>query len=391
MSERTSELSKLALELARAKAEAEDANIGKTRFIAAASHDILQPLNAARLFTSALAEQRKKSETPKLVANVEASLEAMEEILTTLLDISRLDAGAMKPEITSFRLADIFEALEREFAPAAREKGLRLAIIPSSLTARSDRKLLRRVLQNLLSNAVKYTPHGRIVMGARRMGPQLRIEVHDTGPGIPAAKQKLVFREFERLDQKRGAEPGLGLGLSIVERMCKALKHPLSLRSEPGKGSCFIGHRTGLVHGASVEDLSPTSPVTRVRGLKVLVVDNEPAIVEGMTRLLEGWGAEVTSALSAADAVAIGHEAARDLDIIFADYHIHREDGIAVVGRLRQMAGRHIPAVLITADASRAVQDLAAAAGVQYLRKPVKPAALRAALTQALIGAVAAE
>ncbi len=392
VSERTSELSKLALELAKAKSEADDANLGKTRFIAAASHDILQPLNAARLFTSSLADHSTVAETRKLVGHVEASLEAMEDILTTLLDISRLDAGAMKPEFTTFGLMEILQALGREYGPAARDKGLELTIVPCRLTVRSDRKLLRRVLQNLVSNAVKYTPSGKILMGVRRQGTNLRIEVRDTGLGIPAAKQKLIFREFERLDQKNGTEPGLGLGLSIVDRMCKAMKHPLGLRSEAGKGSCFtVTVPVSTASAAQADTPASVSPAARVKGLKALVVDNEAAIVEGMTRLLEGWGVRVTGVLSAAEAVGIGAAAARDLDIIFADYHIHREDGIAVVGRLRQMAGRPVPAILITADGSRAVQDLAAAANVQYLRKPVKPAALRAVLTQALIGAQAAE
>jgi signal transduction histidine kinase/ActR/RegA family two-component response regulator len=392
VSERTSELSKLALELAKAKAEAEEANLGKTRFIAAASHDILQPLNAARLFTSSLAEKGDTTDSRKLVTHVEASLEAMEEILSTLLDISRLDAGAMKPEVSAFVLSDILGALGREFGPAARDKGLDLAIVPCSLAVRSDRKLLRRILQNLLSNAIKYTPKGRVLMGVRRQGSNLRIEVHDTGIGIASAKQKLIFREFERLDQKKGTEPGLGLGLSIVDRMCKVMRHPLALDSEPGKGSCFMLTVPVSATAALVPEETVVTPAgARIEGLNALVVDNEPAIVEGMTRLLEGWGATVTGVLSAADAIAVGADAARKLDIIFADYHIHREDGIAVVGRLRQMAGRTVPAVLITADRSRAVQDLAGAAGVQYVRKPVKPASLRAALSRALASEQAAE
>ena len=386
VAERTSELTKLNLELAKAKGEAEAANLGKTRFIAAASHDILQPLNAARLFTSTLVERETSPESAELVANVDASLEAVEDILSTLLDISRLDAGAMKPEFGVFRIGELMETLGREFAPAAREHRLELTILPSCQTVRSDRRLLRRILQNLLSNAIKYTPKGRVLMGVRRQGSHLRIEVHDTGLGIPPAKQRLIFREFERLDQHNGNEPGLGLGLSIVERMCKVLKHPIAVRSEPGKGSLFsvLVPVSAEVAPIAAEPSRPAAHPGRIDGIRVLVIDNEPAIVEGMISLLRGWGAEVIGVHSAAEAVAIDAGTARGLDLILADYHIHREDGIHIVERVRARAGRTIPAVLITADRSKAVQEMAATADMQYLRKPVKPAALRATLAHAL-------
>jgi len=393
VAQRTSELTKLNLELAKAKAEAEAANLGKTRFIAAASHDILQPLNAARLFTSTLAEREAKDGSRDLVRNVDASLDAVEDILNALLDISRLDAGAMKPEFSTFPVGDLLEALGREFAPAARDKGLRLTVVGSHLGIRSDRRLLRRVLQNLLSNAIKYTPRGRVLMGCRRRGSQLRIEVHDTGIGIPAAKQKLVFREFERLDQSKGSEPGLGLGLSIVERMCKVMRHPIAVQSEKDQGSTFW---VTVPVAASLETAVATPggepvPLGRIGGLRILVIDNEPAIVDGMKGLLESWGAEVTGALSAAEAIAAQLAAPRPFDAILADYHIHREDGLAVIESIRVRAKQPVPAVLITADRSKTVQDLAAAAGIQCLRKPVKPAALRAALSHAVGRAEAAE
>jgi Na+/proline symporter/signal transduction histidine kinase len=391
---RTSELTKLNSELAKAKAEADAANLGKTRFIAAASHDILQPLNAARLFTSTLVERERDSGNADLVANVDASLEAVEDILSALLDISRLDAGAMKPAVTAFRVSDILDTLGREFALAARERGLGLTIVASRLAVRSDRKLLRRILQNLISNAIKYTPNGRVLVGVRRQGSQLRIEVHDTGLGIPPEKQKLIFREFERLDQHKGSEPGLGLGLSIVERICKVLKHPIAVRSEPGNGSLFsvLVPRAADVPAATAgEEAVGSAAPSRISGLKVLVIDNEQAIVDGMFSLLSGWGAEVLCARSAAEAVALDGATLAALDLILADYHIHREAGLAVIDRLRRRTGRAIPAVLITADRSKAVQDLAAAADVHYLRKPVKPAALRASLAHALAQRVAAQ
>ena len=237
--ERTEELTRLNEALLLAKAEADEANISKTRFLAAASHDILQPLNAARLYATSLVERDREAGERTLAENIDASLDAVEEILTALLDISRLDTGAMKPQWSSFRIDEIFRQLQREFEPVAREKGLALTFVPSSLTVRSDRRLLRRLLQNLVSNAIKYTPSGRVLVGVRRRGPCLVIEVWDTGLGIPASKQKIVFREFQRLDQGAKVARGLGLGLSIVERIGRVLDHAITLSSEPGRGSVF--------------------------------------------------------------------------------------------------------------------------------------------------------
>src|SRR5580704_951269 len=233
--ERTQELERLNAELARAKATAEDANISKTRFLAAASHDILQPLNAARLYVTSLVERQGSGEEARLVGNIDASLEAIEEILGALLDISRLDAGAMKPEISSFRIDELLRQLDVEFAPQAREKGLALTFMPCSLTIRSDRRLLRRLLQNLVSNAVKYTQRGRVLVGCRRRGGRLRIDVYDTGVGIPQSKRRTIFREFQRLEHGAKIARGLGLGLSIVERIARVLDHKVDLQSTLGR------------------------------------------------------------------------------------------------------------------------------------------------------------
>src|SRR5690606_12220862 len=237
--ERTEELTRLNAELAQAKSEADDANISKTRFLAAASHDILQPLNAARLYATSLVERKRLGEEAKLAGHIDASLEAVEEILGALLDISRLDTGAMQPELSSFHIDDVFCQLDREFAPLAAEKGLTLKFVPSSLAVRSDRRLLRRLLQNLVSNAIKYTPRGRVLVGCRRRGKEVRIEVADTGLGIPPDKQRIIFEEFQRLEQGAKVARGLGLGLSIVERIARVLHHHVTLRSKSGKGSSF--------------------------------------------------------------------------------------------------------------------------------------------------------
>ncbi|WP_373503060.1 NahK/ErcS family hybrid sensor histidine kinase/response regulator, partial [Aestuariivirga sp.] len=389
--ERTAELTCLNAELADAKAEADAANLSKTRFIAAASHDILQPLNAARLFTSTLVERMKRSKDGELVRNVDSSLEAVEEILSALLDISRLDAGAMKAEVAPFRIDDILQALALEFGPAARKKGLRFTVVPCGLTLNSDRKLLRRVLQNFVSNAIKYTKEGRVLMGCRRHGNMLRIEVHDTGPGIPDSKREIIFQEFQRLHTDGDGTSGLGLGLSIVERMAKVLEAPLTLRSAQGKGSTFAVDVpvTEAINPAVLKKQRKVQPPALAGAFRVLVIDNERRIVEGMEVLLTGWGNTVHTAAGLDEALAVLAATEGKFDMILADYHLNNEDGISVIRALRTRARRHIPAVLITADRTPAVADLAVAHDVHLLRKPVKPAALRAAMSHVAIRAEA--
>jgi signal transduction histidine kinase len=381
--ERTAELTKLNIELVRAKAQAETANLSKTRFIAAASHDILQPLNAARLFTSSLVESANGSKTDQLVRNVDQSLEAVEDILSTILDISRFDAGVVKPDFSSFHMQDIFTPLALEFAPLAAQKGLDLRILPSKIIVHSDRKLLRRILQNLISNAIKYTPKGRVFVGCKRSGNAVEVRVYDTGLGIPDAQHKTIFLEFERLGRDQAAAPGMGLGLSIVERMCSVLRHPLELTSQLDKGSAFSV--TVPMGKDDVIVLNPAKPNVQhsgvLRGLKVLAIDNEPAIVDGLRALLSGWGIEVITATSTVEALQ-AIEGVSDFDALIADYHINDEDGVELVATLRARLGYKIPAILITADRSLRVQELAAQYGLVHLRKPVKPAALRAALSQ---------
>ncbi len=392
--ERTAELTTLNDALAIAKAEAEQANIGKTRFIAAASHDILQPLNAARLFTSTLVEQKAKGQQGQLARNVDQSLEAVEDILATVLDISRFDAGAVKPEISSFRASDILKPLQQEFAPLAQAKGLSLVVVGSSLVLRSDRKLLRRILQNLMSNAITYTSEGRVLVGLKRNGDHVQIRVHDTGPGIPQSKHGIIFHEFERLSHgaspEKGGAPGLGLGLSIVERLTRLLGHPMALQSHMGQGSLF----SVMV---PISEESVAEPVAKrpanprlsgaLSGLHVLAIDNEQSIVDGLAALLGGWGLDVSKALNPVEAMV----ADRKPDIIIADYHINRDDGLALIQELRDLWKDTVPAILITADPSAKLRGEAEAAGVHYLRKPVKPAQLRALMAQLAVQGKAAE
>jgi signal transduction histidine kinase/CheY-like chemotaxis protein len=382
--ERTEELTLLNTELGRAKGEAEQANISKTRFLAAASHDILQPLNAARLYVTSLVERQRGRDDAQLITNIDASLDAVEEIFGTLLDISRLDTGAMKPEISDFRIDELLRQLEVEFTPLAQEKGLRLKFVPCSLAVQSDRRLLRRLLQNLVSNAIKYTPQGRVLVGCRRHEGRLCIDVYDTGLGIPASKNQMIFQEFHRLDQGAKVARGLGLGLSIVERIARVLDYKIAVSSALGRGSRFS---VGVPLSAVIPP-HRQQPVARdvdrvqLSGIAVLCIDNEPAILDGMQTLLDGWGCRVLKAPHLEAAIALVAEAQTAPHGLLVDYHLDDGNGIAAIAELRRRFGADLPAILITADRSPHVRADARAQGIQLLQKPLKPAALRALLTQ---------
>ncbi|WP_316160884.1 PAS domain-containing hybrid sensor histidine kinase/response regulator [Bradyrhizobium sp. SZCCHNRI20481] len=382
--DRTEELTRLNSELALAKSAAEDANISKTRFLAAASHDILQPLNAARLYVTSLVERQTAGEDSRLVENIDDSLEAIEEILGALLDISRLDAGAMTPSISSFKMADLMRSLEIEFAPAARAKGLELVFVPSSLPVESDRLLLRRLLQNFISNAIKYTPKGRVLVGCRRHGQSLQIGVYDTGVGIPPVKRGEIFKEFHRLEQGARIARGLGLGLSIVERIARVLNHGIALDSRPGRGSVFsvtVPIAKAINHTAAVTTATPLA-TTPIAGALIVCIENDPAILDGMKTLLTAWDAEVIAVPdpeSAVEAIAARDGAVTGL---LVDYHLDRGNGIAAIRDIRRRFNEALPAILITADRSPHVRAAARDDNIAVLNKPLKPASLRALLGQ---------
>ncbi|RDJ20476.1 response regulator [Bosea caraganae] len=390
--ERTEELLRVNAALQRAKGEAEEANASKTRFLAAASHDILQPLNAARLYATALVERDRQAAIPELAENIDASLDAVEEILTALLEISRLDGGAMKPELTSFRLDELMRQLQREFEPSAQEKGLKLVFVPAGVALRSDRRLLRRLLQNLISNAIKYTPNGKVLVGCRRRGGQIAVEVLDTGLGIPQSKQRTVFREFQRLDQGARVARGLGLGLSIVERIARTLDHKLVLNSAPGRGTRFsvMVPRAAPLPAMATSTSPRQAPAGQLAGLKLMVIDNEPTILDGMRLLLEGWGCLVVTAPGLDEAMALMKKGGEP-DVLIADYHLDRGDGLAAISALRERSRLPLPAILLTADRSPQVREAAGAFDVHILNKPLKPGALRALLAQWRATRLAAE
>jgi Na+/proline symporter/signal transduction histidine kinase len=382
--DRTEELTRLNSELALAKSTAEDANISKTRFLAAASHDILQPLNAARLYVTSLVERQNGGEDSRLVENIDDSLEAIEEILGALLDISRLDAGAMTPSITSFKMSDLMRSLEIEFAPIARAKGLTLTFVPCSLPVESDRLLLRRLLQNLVSNAIKYTPRGRVLVGCRRHGQSLQIGVYDTGVGIPILKRGEIFKEFHRLEQGARIARGLGLGLSIVERLARVLNHGIALDSNVSGGSFFsvtVPTAKAINYTAAVTTATPLlrTPVT---GSLIVCIENDAAILDGMRTLLTAWDAEVIAVPDPDAAIEAIEAAGRPVTGLLVDYHLDRGNGVAAIRDIRRRFGENIPGILITADRSPHVRAAAREENIVVLNKPVKPASLRAVLGQ---------
>jgi CheY-like chemotaxis protein len=279
-------------------------------------------------------------------------------------------------------VADLMGMLEIEFAALARSKGLDLIFVPTRLAVRTDRRLMRRLLQNLISNALKYTPSGRVLVGCRRLPGAARIEVWDTGLGIPPEQARAVFAEFKRLDQGAKVARGLGLGLSIVERLGRVLEHPIGLRSRPGKGSVFfVTAPLGRAAPDRRQDLGAHEPVAAgepLEGLKVLAIDNEPRVLEGMRALFERWGCAVATANGLEEANAALDEFGRP-DVIIADYHLDSEDGVAAIRALRERFGRTTPAILVTADRSR---EQALREDVLVMNKPLKPAPLRAQLTR---------
>ena len=390
---RTVELTRVNQELAQAQMLAEEANLGKTRFLAAVGHDILQPLNAARLYCSSLIERAGRGPASEAAGNIDSALDSVETILGAVLDISRLDAGAMKPQETVFRLDGLFRQVATDFLPMASSKGLRLRMVPSGISVHTDRNLLRRLVQNLVSNAIKYTRSGSVLIGARRRGSLVEIQVIDTGIGIPQDKLNAVFREFTRLDEGAREAEGLGLGLSIVDRIARVLRLELRLGPFGSRGTIF----SVLLPVSAVAEQPQPQPrrsggavAFSVEGLNVLVIDNDPRILDGMRLLLEGWGCRVRTLSGSADLAALA-PVTPPPDLAFVDYHLTGETGFDLIGQLRQRHGEGMPAVLLTADRSAEVRQEAVRLDVPVLNKPVKPAALRSMLARYRKAPAAAE
>ncbi|EJN05392.1 PAS-domain containing protein [Phyllobacterium sp. YR531] len=381
--DRTAELTLANQQLAKAQKRAEEANIEKTRFLADAGHDILQPLNAARLYSSALIERLGDMRESDLVQNIDSSLEAVESIISALLDISQLDTGALKPVISVFRLDALLQQIGRDFSPVAHEKGLELRIVATSAIVTTDRNLLRRLIQNLVSNAIKYSRSGRILVGVRKQGEFVQLKVCDTGIGIAPSKLDYIFREFARLAEGMKESDGLGLGLSIVERIGKILDLDIVVSSVVGKGSVFSV--TIPLSNALALSSSPTIPVMQpagsLSGMRILCVDDNTESLAGLEQLLSAWGCTVFPFQNGNDVREFCLQGQSAPDAILADYNLAEENGLDLIQLFRSHYDRDVHAALITAERSNDVQQQANTLGISLINKPVRPAILRALLS----------
>lgn len=359
---------------------AEAAQQSKTRFLAAISHDVLQPLNAARLFASALRDGERDGEQRHLAERVDASLRAAEELLDGLLDVSRLDAGSLRVEIGDFDAGELLRELAAQYAPVAAGRGLDLRVHARALPVRTDRRLLRRVLQNFLANALRYTRQGRIVLGMRLLDGKVSLQVWDTGPGIPENHMRQIYDEFHRYQQPFDwGERGLGLGLSICQRISRLLGHHLDARSRVDRGSMF----SIVVPRATRAHAPPAAPrralaADSLAGLRVLCVDNDREILDGMRALLGRWQVEVVTATTVDEAL---ERVSAGPAVVLVDYHLHdRLDGLDTLDALRAASPGPMAGALLTADGRDELKQRARERGYRLLTKPVKPASLRAFL-----------
>ncbi|THF61358.1 ATP-binding response regulator [Pseudothauera rhizosphaerae] len=369
-------------ELRARKDEAEQANLAKSRFLAAASHDLRQPMHALGLFITELAQLSHAPEARHLVQKIATAAEAVENLLDSLLDISKLDAGVLHPNVCAFPLQPIFDRIAAEQRTAAAEKDLRLRVRPTAAWALSDPVLFERVLTNLASNAIRYTQHGSVMIACRRRGGQLRVEVRDSGIGIGPDEQEIIFQEFVQLDNpERARDKGLGLGLAIVRRLTDLLGHRLTLRSARGAGSVFA-----LELPAAVPDHErPGAVVERspgdLRGWRIALVEDDPLARAGMQGLLTTWGCDVSAAADLDELLAAHAPDDPPPQLLISDYRLHGPaDGVEVIGQLRAHWKEDIPAVLISGDTGADTLKAAQASGIPLLHKPVRPARLRALL-----------
>ncbi len=367
-------------ELLVKKEEAEHGNRAKTRFLAAASHDLRQPMHALGLFVAELGQKQHAPDTHRLVAQIAVSAETMENLLDSLLDISRLDAGVLDRQIKPFPLQPLFERIDVDYRREADQRSQRLRLRPTNLWVESDPLLLERILHNLISNALRYAPGGTILLACRKRGDKVRIEVRDNGPGIAQEAQDTIFQEFVQLDNpERNRAKGLGLGLAIVRRLTNLLEHDLSLRSTPGRGALFAVELRAAKPGLIPEGIPPP-PAHSLYGRHIVLVDDDELAVASTTGLLESWGCQVTAAASLELILSTIDEHAKP-DIIVCDYQSGSSvDGLAIIERLRAHFGQRVPAIILSGDTSAAVTDNARQAGIPLLHKPVRPAKLRALL-----------
>jgi signal transduction histidine kinase len=373
-----------ALELARRSAE--QASAAKTRFLAAASHDLRQPIHALGLLFDALAMRVRSAETEPLIGRVNEAIEAVDTTLTTLLDVSKLDAGVLTPTLGPISVTNLFRRLESELSTLAREKGNRLDMRPCRFWVRSDLGMLERMLRNLIANALRYTARGRVLVAARRRGAMLRFEVYDSGIGIPADKLDEIFVEFQQLgNPQRDRSKGLGLGLAIVKRLSELLSHPVEVHSRLGRGSRFSIlvplTASPSVPATSSPSIAPAGPFPSAK--TVLVLDDDRVVLESMSILLRQWGLRVLPA-ETVDA-ALVQARAQPPDLLVVDYRLPGHiSGLEAIAMVKEVLGTSVPALMVTGDTGPDRLREAKASGYPLLHKPVRPATLRSTVQQLL-------
>ncbi|MAC81403.1 MAG: hybrid sensor histidine kinase/response regulator [Rhodobacteraceae bacterium] len=366
--------------LGEALRDAERATASKSRFVAAASHDLMQPLSSAKLFISSIADSSDDETILNVITKAETSLAHLEQIIEALMDISKLDADKVVMDRRPIPLENVFGILRDQFTPQAAQKGLGLSVVPSSLLIESDPGYLRRILENLISNAVRYTDRGRVVVGVRRRGNTARIEVWDTGRGMTEDEKRVIFEEFRKLDPGSSPAQGLGLGLAIVDRACASLDHPLTVQSTPGVGSCFSVSVPILDAYWTSErnriDESPELAEPNCDGIIVMLVENDRQLRRALSLHIEGWGGVVVPAESAEDAVDLINEAGIRPDALLLDYHLG--EGPTGLDVYHQISRRQGPCAcrIVTADRSRNLRRYCADHGLEILNKPIDRAKL---------------
>ncbi len=366
--------------LIRAKEAAENSGESKSRFLRAANHDLRQPLATLRILIFNCLNETDEEHRKDLFHAMDVSVSIMEDLLSALLQIGQLDAGKIVARVTTFQLANIFERLSLQFTHQAREKGLKLRFAPTRAAVVSDKALLERILTNLLANAIRYTAVGGVVVGCRNVGSSIRIEIWDSGRGIPEDQRDRIFEEFYQVPNgRRDKRPGLGLGLNIVHRLSDLLGHKVELRSRPGKGSVFaITVPLGDVwQSEAVEPEISETVGGEFVGTSVWLVEDDDVLRSAMKELLERWGMRVNAMASEAEVRTRLDETADYPDLVIADFSLRGQVGTAIIQQIRQMIGRAVPAVIVTADAAPDVVSQIRAAGLPLLIKPVSPPRLR--------------
>jgi len=386
VAERTQKLAEANKALAIAQEKSEEVSAKKSQYLKACSHDLMQPLEAARLFTSALSFKNDLNDTQKQqVDNIDHSLKVANELLANLGEIARIESGNIKPVLQVFSLNELLFDLKREFSAAAIENKVNFQVMPTKLWVLSDKHLLRRMLQNLLGNAFRYAGDGVISLSVAMHNHKVNIYVKDDGPGIPADKQALVFEQFTQLQtpHKHSAQ-GLGLGLSITQSLASLLKHSLDLFSEEGQGCTFT---ITVPEAAPITYREPSikKAAFSLQGVTVLCIDNDPDVLKGMIELLSAWKCHVHSAGSAANAKEVYGTIKNDLDILLVDYQLEdNHDGLSLIDELRATHKQKTPAILITATTDEGVEEKAKLSGIGFMRKLVRPASLRAMMSAML-------